>query len=176
MKGREKRTRFFFFCHTVQVLEHPVVCLNCSMREEARKPSGPNLSLSQDSRIPPDTIKTEGPCLSRGHTSHGGSWALARPVFSLQGVWVHRQIRDFMSQCQRQMPPGSARKQLSLLKQLELNIARECATSVLFLKSSGTKTQIHSYIKKKKKNAWGFSQKSDSGVKRVNLKCTWIHS
>lgn len=128
----------------------------------------------QDSRIPPDTIKTEGPCLSRGHPSHGGSWALARPVFSLQGVWAHRQIRDFMSQCQRQTPAGLARKQLSLLKQLELNIARECATSVLFLKSSGTKTQIHSYIKKKKK-AWGFSQKFDSRVKRVKLKCTWIH-
>lgn len=41
-----------------------------------------------------------------------------------------------MSQCQRQTP-RVGEKQLSPLKPLELNIARESATSVLFLKSSG---------------------------------------
>lgn len=76
-----------------------------------------------------------------------GSWALAQAVFPSQGVWAHRQIRDFMSQRQRRTPPVCG-KELSLLKPLEV-----FATSVLFLKSSGSITNTTELFLHKKKTA-----------------------
>lgn len=80
-------------------------CLfNCSA-QESNNPPTPH-PQSKLNRIPPDTIKTEGPCLSRGSLHPGGNWVLAQAAFFLRGAWAHRQIRNFMSECQRQTPPG----------------------------------------------------------------------